>query len=308
MAHNFDCLVDTTEMAKEVSSVKHHVDATTAAVTVMQSAVIKAQKDGADRVCQKVNQGFYSLIHSQISQKMATLQSKVDAQLMRLQQQSKQLRAIKSRMERDYQMIASRYAKLFNGLNRNLRQRITELDRPVLNFAVTEANQVTNRGNQLISVVPLGQTESVKVSQTVTASNLKYRAGKAVESIDKFILSSNELQAITDKILLNRPINENTETISVPTAIMESSFDGSGNMQTQVYISELGIGDAARHAIETQMSVTQRSGNLTWKTNQEIDEEVSNHFRQLVSSSGLDRRRQQEILRMFEKHPYETLK
>lgn len=210
-------------------------------------------------------------------------------------------------MERDYQMLAARYIKLFNGLNRNLRQRITELDRPVLNFAVTDTDQVTNRSNQLVSVVPIGQSESIKVAQTVTSSNLKFRAAKAVESIENFISASNRLQAITDKILLNRHMNENTDTLSVPVAIMESCFDGSGNRQTQMYISELGIGDAARHAIETQLSVAQRSGALNWKSSQGIDQEVSNQFRQLVSSSGLDSRRQKEILRMFEMHPYETL-
>lgn len=307
MSHNFDCLIDTTEMANEVSSVKHHVDATTAAVTVMQSAVIKAQQEGADRVCHKVNQGFYSMIHSQISQKMATLQSKVDAQLMRLNQQRKQLISIRDRMERDYHMIASRYAKLFNGLNRNLRQRITELDRPVLNFAVTEADKVANRSNQLVSAVPLGQTESVKLSQSVTASNLKYRAAKALESINNFISTSNRLQAITDKILLSRPMNDNTKTISVPVAILESNFDSSGNLQTQMYVSELGMGEAGRHSVETQLSAAQRTGSLSWHSRQEIDEEVANQFRQLVASSGLDQRRQKEILSMFEKHPYETL-
>lgn len=129
MSHSFDCVVDTNELAHSVNSVKKHVDTTTGAVVAMKVAVIKAEKEGADHVCRKVNQGFYSMIHSQISQKMATLQSRVDAQLMRLNQQRKQLAGIRRRMERDYQMISARYAKLFNALNRNLRQRVTELDR-----------------------------------------------------------------------------------------------------------------------------------------------------------------------------------
>ena len=49
---------------------------------------------------------------------------------MQLNQQRKQLLAIKSRMERDYNMISARYLKLFNGLNQNLRQRVFELDKP----------------------------------------------------------------------------------------------------------------------------------------------------------------------------------
>ena len=53
----------------------------------MQTAVIIAEEKAADHVCNNVNKGFYSLIRSQISQKMAKLQSEVDSHLMQLVQQ-----------------------------------------------------------------------------------------------------------------------------------------------------------------------------------------------------------------------------
>lgn len=204
MSYSFDCVVDTAELAHSVNSVKKHVDTTTGAVVAMKAAVIKAEEEGADHVCRKVNQGFYSMIHSQISQKMATLQSRVDAQLMRLNQQRKQLTGIRRRMERDYQMISARYSKLFNALNRNLRQRVTELDRPIMDLATTDADQVTNRSNQMVAAVPLGQVESVKTSQRLATSNLKRRAADAIVTIERFIAASNRLQAVTDSILLRR--------------------------------------------------------------------------------------------------------
>ena len=99
-------------MAQTVGTVSTHVNGTTAAVVAMKAAVVQAEKEGADHVCEKVNKGFYTLIRSQISQKIATLRSEVDSQLMRLNQQRKQLTAIRQRMERDYQMICGRYLKL----------------------------------------------------------------------------------------------------------------------------------------------------------------------------------------------------
>lgn len=307
MSHQFDCLVDTTEMAQEVSSVKSHVDATTTAVVGMQAAVIKAQNDGADRVCRNVNQGFYAMIHSQISQKMASLQSKVDAQLMRLNQQRKQLLAIRRRMEHDYQMLSARYGKLFNGLNRNLRQRVTELDRPILDFATTEAEKVTNRSNQLVSVVPVGQGETIKLSQTVTASRLKHSASKAVDAINRFIANSNKLRAITDRILLKRPLEDNTEVIMAPVCIMESNFDDSGNTQSQLFTPQLGISVEIENSIVTQVSNAQREGNLNWQSTAIINPEISNYFRQMVTNSDLDARRQKQILDLFEANVFETL-
>lgn len=306
MSHHFDCLVDTTEMAREVSSVKHHVDATTTAVVGMQAAVIKAQKDGADRVCRNVNQGFYAMIHSQISQKMASLQSKVDAQLMRLNQQRKQLLGIRHRMEHDYMMLAARYTKLFNGLNRNLRQQVTELDRPVIDFATTDTDKISNRGNQLVSTVLIGQGESVKTSQKVTASNLKFRAAKAVESIERFIESSNQLKAITDKILLRRPMEEPTDVISIPVCILESNFDRSDNVQSQIFVSHL-AGNDVNNIIENRVSAMMRDGGFNWGHPDSINPDIANYFRQLVVGSGLDERRQKQMLKMFDSHPFETL-
>ena len=169
-------------MAQTVGTVSTHVNGTTAAVVAMKAAVVQAEKEGADHVCEKVNKGFYTLIRSQISQKIATLRSEVDSQLMRLNQQRKQLTAIRQRMERDYQMICGRYLKLFTTINKNLEQRIAELDRPVMDLAESEADKVTNRASRLTADIPLGQSESVRTAQVVSASNLKFKALKAIES------------------------------------------------------------------------------------------------------------------------------
>lgn len=308
MSHEFDCLIDTTEMAREVHSVKGHVAGTTAAVVGMQTAVIEAQQDSASKVCQKLNKGFYSLIHSQISQRMATLQSNVDAKLMRLNQQRKQLTAIRMRMERDYQMICSRYHKLFTGLNRNLRQRVTELDRPVLDFAMTDVSQVSNRSNQLVSVVPVGQSESIKVSQQVTASNLKYRASVALEAINRFIVDSERLKSITDMILLGMPMKSPEKELTVPVCLMESNYDSTGNVQKQTYVPEMGISQGAAQEISARVTDADRQNRLRWKMTGSFEPEVVNEFRKIVAASGLDSRRREAILRMFENSPYETLK
>ena len=77
----FNYTVDTKPMADEMRSVSRHVNATTDAVVAMQTAVIIAEEKAADHVCNNVNKGFYSLIRSQISQKMAKLQSEVDSHL-----------------------------------------------------------------------------------------------------------------------------------------------------------------------------------------------------------------------------------
>ncbi|GHT76494.1 hypothetical protein FACS189463_1690 [Bacteroidia bacterium] len=163
----FNYTVDTNPMAQEISTVSNHIKGTTTAVVAMQTAVVLAEAKAADHVCNNVNKGFYTLIRSQISQKIAKLQSEVDSHLMQLNAQRKQLLGIKNRMERDYNMISSRYLKLFNGLNQNLKQRVFELDKPTIDFAVREVEKVSNRTKYLTATVPVSQLESLAASQKI---------------------------------------------------------------------------------------------------------------------------------------------
>ena len=113
MATLIPCEVDTTPMADELRSVSKHVMGTTAAVVAMESAVIAAENASADKVCKNVNRGFFALLQSQISQKIANKQSRVEALLMKLAQQKRQLLGIKANMEREYGRITERYLRIF---------------------------------------------------------------------------------------------------------------------------------------------------------------------------------------------------
>ena len=296
-------------MAQTVGTVSTHVNGTTAAVVAMKAAVVQAEKEGADHVCEKVNKGFYTLIRSQISQKIATLRSEVDSQLMRLNQQRKQLTAIRQRMERDYQMICGRYLKLFTTINKNLEQRIAELDRPVMDLAESEADKVTNRASRLTADIPLGQSESVRTAQVVSASNLKFKALKAIETIDRFIAGSNELEEVTEQILLRRRVDGDRPEANwtVPVIISESNFDATDMSQPRSYLSKIELPPEARKRIDYAVDAVVRGGELQWRGGDRIAPELISEFRSLVAQSGLDPRRQQTITGMFEAHPFQTL-
>lgn len=308
MSTTFDCYVDTNEMANTISSVKGHVDGTTGAVVAMQTAVIAAEKKGADLVCSRVNQGFYAMVHSQISQKMARLQSRVDAQLMRLNQQRKQLIAIRRVMERDYQMISARYYKLFNTLNRELRQRITELDRPVINFAMQETDKMTNRNEQTVSTVPIGQAESVRTANKLIASRLKHSAANAIGSIERFICAANKLNAITGRILLPRGADDIKEQISVPALVLECNYDASGSNQTYVYVSEIGkLSAGSRAQIEQAVFDATRGDKLQWKARKRLPFELVNQFRAQVAQANLSPRVAKMVNKLFDARAFSTL-
>lgn len=306
MSTTFDCYVDTSEMADSISSVKNHVDGTTGAVVAMQTAVIAAEKKGADLVCSRVNQGFYAMVRSQISQKMARLQSQVDARLMRLNQQRKQLLAIRRVMERDYQMISARYIKLFNTINRELRQRITELDRPVIRFAMQETDRMSNRNELTVSTVPVGQSESLKTASKILSSRLKHSAAKAIQSIENFIGAANRLNAMTGRIMLPRRIEEQSSRISVPVIVLEGNYDASGQNQTYVYVCETGLSSDSRSRIQESVFAASRGDSLHWNSGQR-PEELANEFRRQVAASGVSPRVADMINMMFNAADFNTL-
>lgn len=310
MSTTIDCLVDTTPMAKTVGTVAHHVNGTTAAVTAMQAAVIGAEKEGADLVCTRVNQGFYSLIRSQISQKIAALQSQVDSHLMRLNQQRSQLTAIRQRMERDYNMISSRYLKLFTTINRNLSQRVSELDGPIMNLADQDASHVIRRASRLTADIPVGQSESVRVAQTVGVANLKFRALKAIESIHGFISGFARLENSTRAISLpNRTgmrFHHGDSTYTIPVAVSQGNFDSSGSLSTEVFLSRMEISPEARKAIETAVDDALRNDTLRWGEPCRPAPEVISAFHAMINDSGLDKRRREVMIKMFESSEIES--
>lgn len=199
----FNYKIDTQDLAQELGNVTKNVDAATDAVVSLQSAVIAAEERAAKHLCDNVNRGFYSLIHSQISQKIAKFKSEFESKRMLLAHQKKALLAIKTRMERDYHMISSRYEKLFSGLNRILQTRIFELDKPLVDFSYRDVGKISNRTKSLSATVPVTQLESITSSQIVVASDIKRKCFNVINSSKKFIQEMKSQEEITKRVLVD---------------------------------------------------------------------------------------------------------
>jgi hypothetical protein len=300
--HQIDCVVDTNPMANSIDTVSRHVDATTTAVVAFQTAVIKAEKDGAEHVCKNVNKGFFTLMHSQLSQKIATNQSRVDSLTMELVAQKKRLLAIKSTMEKDYSRIVSRYSRIITGINKTLKQRVVELDRPVFEFTNREIACNMSRNQLLAAVVPVCQLENLTASQQITASNMKHDSFKVIDSTEQFLRQMNEQKILTDKILLRSiPGDEGTE--HYPVAILESQIDSNGNLAYGVTVPE-GMDDANMREITGR--VYEKTSDLEWKE-AEINDLVKQEFAKLVVESNASDRVKQMANKLFESRKMQTL-
>jgi hypothetical protein len=266
----FNFTVDTAPMADTILTVTEHVDETTTAVIAMSAAVVKAEQESAEKICNHVNYGFYSLIRSQVSQKIAAHKSKADSKLVELHQQTISLNAIKSTLERDYQTLSSRYTKLFDGLNQSLRIRIMELDRPVMHFINKEILPQLSRPVQLTGMPSTNQSESLVTSQQIAVSNTRFNTRKNLASMQEFIRDSENQKNHISSVLLNQQLDD-LETYHIP-VIMTAVVDapgGESHWQIQLPTS----GSEAEHKIAT--TIRQKVDTLDWS---DMEHSVRKHI------------------------------
>ena len=301
----FNYTVDTQPMADELSSVSRHVNVTTGAVVAMQTAVIAAEARAADHVVSNVNKGFYALIRSQISQKMAKLQSEVDSNLMQLVQQKNALLGIRNRMQRDYNMIARRYVRLFNGINANLKNRVFELDKPTIDFACKEIDRVSNRTKYLTAMIPISQLESISVSQKIIASNVRQKGFIAINSMKSFIHEMNLQKNLTDQVMIRDDGNVKLGKSYIPVVIYECNRDQTANKNIDVVLSDVELSSVAKSAIKN--AAYSAFPHLEWSQNTIPSQEILSEFSKLVSASPKSARIKELALRLFQTNNYLTI-
>ena len=298
-----DCEVNTRPMAQEIDTVSKHINQTTAAVVGMKVAVISAEEEATTRVCNDVNRGFYALIHSQISQKIAKLQSEVDSHLMKLNQHKKQLLGVKMRMERDYGMLCGRYSKLFNGLNKNLENRVFMLDKPTIDFAVKEINAVSNRTKQLSAIVPVGQLESLTASQRMVASSLKNRGLLVLGAMNNFLGEMKAQEMITQRILLPLRCGSDKQQIMVPVIVRETN-NSRDNKHIDVYVNSSELSQRTQDSIKNSINAYP----LQWQASVGPNNELRSEFNRCLSSSNSSQRVKDMVEKLFSGLSFQTIK
>jgi hypothetical protein len=224
---------------------------------------------------------------------------------MKLNQLRKNLLGIKYRMERDYNMISNRYLKLFNGLNANLKQRVFELDRPVINFAIKDVEQISNRTKYLTATVPVSQLESLSASQKIIASNVKFRGLNVINSMKRFLNDMAEQKRLTNRILLERYEMQNV-SLSIPVVIGEFNHDKYDNKSTEIILSNVELDNATRQTIKN--AVFTATDDLQWQAAKEIDMEIKSEFSKLNSASSSSQRVKDMTNKLFLANSYQTIK
>ena len=291
--------VNTRPMAREIQSVSHNVNRVSGAVVAMQAAVIAAEKDSAERICQNVNKGFYAMMHSQISQKIAQFTSIVESKLMELGQYAAALKNIQSRMEADYNMISARYTKLFKSINNSLESRVAELDMQVFKLVDKDMKLLEGRSMINSAIFPVNQMESVMFSQLLASSRMKSDAGTAIAAMKRYIGDAAAEQRKSGRSMENILV-DSAKDMYIPVSIVESSSPV-GEPAVSYYVARSGNNDIDANI---DRSVREQSYNSVlegrWSEMNEKDmANIEAEFVNLLINSQEEERVREEIVKMF---------
>ena len=294
----FDFYVDTEPMADSVESVSAHINATTAAVIAMEEAVIKAETEAADYICKNVDRGFFSLIHSQVSMKLAEYYNEMNAKLILLMEFAKSLAAMQERMEEDINRLKREYYKVFHGLDKALENRIYQVDKGAMSLADKRKVLITGKMINDVAAVVCMDNDAHTTSQMAITSRMKNKTGRAIGCMGENVNDNQKYKAQIEKILDNEAVETLCEEYIPVIGVTERSMVMEGSNLTLVYMPG-NLSKEVKNRIESKALSEVESFTMPPQGNADKDI-IKNEFYTMLNSSNLDARVANMAAKLFE--------
>ena len=306
---SFSFNVDTSPMANSIDNTRGNVNGVTAAVVAMQAAVIATEQAASKKICDNIDEGFYTLVKSQISQKAVAAYTEMTARHVTLLQLAKAIDNSKRVMENDFNMIARRYTKLFNSLNKALEIRVKELDRPAMQLAETRKRIVFDKLKDDSSMLFSVTSETIPAAQTALSGKLKQKTKETISAMFESVHEDRTYSEKVDSILVKNEMDISSENDMryIPAAFMvcESLLNKNDQIEN-VYTPKT---DVWQNTSPIVSEVNRISKELNWSN---ADNSEKNIIRKelltLCEKDNAEERITKEIIRMFDESVWEDCK
>lgn len=281
--------IDTSDLAYSLDNVTERVGETTSAVSEMSRSVCDAEREAANDVCRSVNQGFFTLIHSQLMQKKVQVQAVAESQLLTLRHFAQSLRRIKQQMGVDFERITLRYTKLFKTLGESLQSRVYTLDRPVAEVADGDYGTLDRRVLTSGAPAVLVQQDSVSVAAELSAVRCKKDCQKVLDGVKDLINHGTTLSRKMDSIV--RDVHQEQEqSVFLPFIVCENSDLFLAN-SSQVNFTMPVENCASVLVSKVKKACYEAESKFVWASNNgERKSEITRRVRDLVSKQIRDER------------------
>jgi len=304
---DFQFTVDTSPMANSVDSSRGHINGVNVAVVAMQTAVIAAERHASKKICENVDNGFYMLVKSQISQKAVAAYTEMTSKHITMLQLAKALDNVKRQMESDFNMITKRYAKLFHSLNKALESRVRELDRPAMQLADIKKTVVFDKLRDDSSLLLSMSEEALPFTQTALAGKLKQKTRETLLTLSDNVNENNSYSKKVDSILV-KDDNDSSQGDGfryLPAIFCDTdSLLNPGGSIENIYTAQTGVWQNAAPIVS---EISRVHNELSWKTvNKEEKDTIRREFLSLCEKETGDERLSGEIVKLFDESSWEV--
>lgn len=203
---NVNIDVDTTPFDQSIQKCNHSVDLLTGAVVATEAAQIASINENAQKVAGTIVKGFFTTVHTAISQQISELSKKIDSYILHLHELTKSCSDIQKRMETDHNRISNKWMKIFNDLNKELENRIFELNKPAFTFKNSIDRQVGKMGNSLVGTVAISGPEGGELQNKIGASLIKKQTFETISQAKIFLWKQKKLDTTISRCMLSENI------------------------------------------------------------------------------------------------------
>ena len=282
--------VDTDRFDSSVNMTALSLASVATGVTGMKQKQCKAIEESGKLISKAAIDGFYTLIGSELSQQINENLNKINANMALMLEQSRSIENIHGRMNKDFNMIKSRYTKLFTELDNECQKRIYELDKSVF--------KLSQEINKKVIVDPYMNSSALAYAHMTedAATHLKMafaRIRKMTKNvIDGFLKSSmNELAYEREVENFSFSQVHDKETFYMP-FISVSTTEGQ-----EMYFTDNEKGKIAREEI-SRMSADEKE-SLYEKPTQEEEDMIRKYFLSNAEAFIGDDAANEEKLRVY---------
>lgn len=299
----FNIDVDTSPMANRMNTVSASVGVVGSAVVAMQSKLVAAEQQAAEDVSNNITYGFYMLTRNQFSQKQIEFENEVNGAYFSLTNFQKKLNDVQGRMEKDYNTIASRYLKHFKRIDDSLKNKIYDLDRPLLRVVRDYKDEMQGRFDYSACSY-LGYSNEVTPKTGLLGLNLLKRSSIKVISYLKNMMTSKILLQKQFKKYLENESQE--QTVYVPVLVYESDdMDVEGRENTNIQVPKFPDARQGQEVFKTVVDSVSDGGEWVNPEKKDIDL-LRNQFISMLS--GMDDKKKSLMVKLFDGSSLKVLK
>lgn len=289
--------VDTEKFDDTVVDTSRRVDLLTGAVIAMDEAQRLTIEESSKKISDRMIDGFYSLINSDLSMQKAENQSTLQAKFTMLMTLSKDMAQKYERMNDDLAKLQRHYHKIFSGLDEDLAKRIKMLDKNAfyLSEAISHGLIIKPYKEQIGSSLS-GMKEVSATSNMMVTARMKEKVLDVMDHIGTSVDRSELFDRSVDSVLHQDNVNS-VITEYIP-AVYCCKINVNGIPEREVYVPQVGLSAQVESSVAAYMN---SAGDSQWKA---MNEETKQNIEQCLLSMIEEGASEDE----FDQRVYEQMK